>query len=377
MATANVGVQKIGWKFSTPLQADYLNTFIAGFSSQGLLTRPKMQPTTTSYGADVTIQPFSLLIVPEDTIPNGSVSESTTDEDGNILLQKLVKITTTTQIKISITEQIVALGFKYSFTEPSGSTQSQWYGEVVALAPDGIADFKGIIIATCQNYKPQGEPRYFSVKTNGADISDFLLMKEGRNPLKWLSVISPRRVTDGIYYNKLEVRTHNDSYNGYINGHNGVNQYKNLTYTLNTNVEVLTNPNGTRGIMPGNFNVFRLQTGLQIDRTVTEIPVSLSTKDVVLYLGVTTSDYTNGHCYQYDTINSKWNDVTPLIAFRLSEYSNALPIEKTSGGIFAIVDASLTNQKIYSTAFTNNLTIKPVQEEDINIYYDNNTLFIK
>ena len=116
-ATANVGVQKIGWKFSTPLQADYLNTFIAGFSSQGLLTRPKMQPTTTSYGADVTIQPFSLLIVPEDTIPNGSVSESTTDEDGNILLQKLVKITTTTQIKISITEQIVALGFKYSFTE--------------------------------------------------------------------------------------------------------------------------------------------------------------------------------------------------------------------------------------------------------------------
>ena len=68
MATANVGVQKIGWKFSTPLQADYLNTFIAGFSSQGLLTRPKMQPTTTSYGADVTIQPFSLLIVPEDTV---------------------------------------------------------------------------------------------------------------------------------------------------------------------------------------------------------------------------------------------------------------------------------------------------------------------
>lgn len=325
MATANVGVQKIGWKFSTPLQADYLNTFIAGFSSQGLLTRPKMQPTTTSYGADVTIQPFSLLIVPEDTIPNGSVSESTTDEDGNILLQKLVKITTTTQIKISITEQIVALGFKYSFTEPSGSTQSQWYGEVVALAPDGIADFKGIIIATCQNYKPQGEPRYFSVKTNGADISDFLLMKEGRNPLKWLSVISPRRVTDGIYYNKLEVRTHNDSYNGYINGHAGLDYHKNLVYDLKTDIHEIVNPNGIRGQMPDNYNAFKLQSS----------------------------------------------------GFSIAECSDALPIEKTSGGIFAIVDASLTNQKIYSTAFTNNLTIKPVQEEDINIYYDNNTLFIK
>lgn len=319
MATANSGSQRIGWKFSTPLQADYLNTFIAGFSSQGLLTRPKMTPQRTSSGADVTIEPFSLLICPEDTTSNAPV-----DENNEPVYQKLVKVTTTTNIKLSIFKETIALGFEYSFSTPEGSTQSQWYGEVKALSPSELSEFKGIIIATCQNYQ-SSSGIFYSVKTNGADISDFLLKKEGWNPMKWLSVISPRRITDGVYYNKLEVRSHNNSYKGYINGNSGLNIHQNLVYILDTRVDPSSNPNGTRGFMPHKYNAFKLQSD----------------------------------------------------GFALAEHDNDLPLTKTSGGIFALVDAGTTNQELDGSSFTNNLNIKPVESEDINIYYDNSTLFIR
>lgn len=323
MGSSNQGSQRIGYKFSTPLQADYLNTFIAGFSSPGLLTRPLIIPQTTSYGADITIKPFSILIPPEDTISN-----TLTDENNEIIYQKMVKITTTTDIKLTINEDIIALGFQYSFTSSDGSLQSQWYGEVVPLDPGDFVDngenepFKGIIIATCQSYNPPDSPICYSVKTNGADISDFLLMKEGWNPNKWLSVISPWRIYSEEHprYNRLEVRTHNDSYKGYINGNSGLNLHQNLTYNLPADVEY-----GTRGKMPANYNAFKLQSA----------------------------------------------------GFSIAETSDTLPVEKTSGGIFAMVDASSTNQLINATAFTNNLKIKPVEQEDINIYYDTNTLFIR
>ena len=323
MASSNQGSQRIGYKFSTPLQADYLNTFIAGFSSPGLLTRPLITTQTTSYGADIVIKPFSLLIPPEDTISNTLV-----DENGKIIYQKMVKITTTTDIKLTINEKIIALGFKYSFASDDGSMQSQWYGEVVPLDPDDFKStsekegFKGIIIATCQSYNPPDSQICYSVKTNGADISDFLLMSEGWNPNKWLSVISPWRIynEEHPYFNRLEVRTHNNSYTGYINGNSGLDLHQNLVYNLPSEIE-----NGTRGKMPSNYNAFKLQSA----------------------------------------------------GFSIAETSDTLPIEKTSGGIFAIVDASQTNQLIYSSAFTNNLKLNPVQQEDINIYYDNNTLFIR
>lgn len=319
MATANSGSQRIGWKFSTPLQADYLNTFIAGFSSPGLLTRPKMTPQRTGSGADVTIEPFSLLIPPEDTMLSTLV-----DENREVIYQKLVKVTTTTNIKLSIFKETIALGFEYSFSTPEGSTQSQWYGEVKALSPADMLNFKGVIIATCQNYTSDSGI-FYSVKSNGADISDFLLIKEGWNPKRWLSVISPRRVIDGVYYNKLEVRTHNDSYSGYMNGNSGLNIHQNLIYTMNTEIHETTNPNGIRGIMPKDYNSFKLQSD----------------------------------------------------GFAISECADSLPIEKTSGGIFALVDASVNNQKLDGSSFTNNLKIIPVEQEDINIYFDDKTLFIR
>ena len=240
----------------------------------------------------------------------------------------MVKITTTTDIRLTIDENVIALGFQYSFSSPDGSLQSQWYGDVIPLDPSdfiGSAEkepFKGIIIATCQSYNPPDSPICYSVKTNGADISDFLLMKEGWNPNKWLSVISPWRIYSEEHprYNRLEVRTHNNPYKGYINGTEGLNLHQNLIYSLPTEIE-----QGTRGKMPANYNSFKLQS----------------------------------------------------TGFSIAETSDTLPIKNTSGGIFALVDASETNTLLYSSAFTNNLKIKPVEQEDINVYYDNNTLFIR
>lgn len=337
MANANQGSQSIGWKYSTPLKADYLNTFVAGFSTPGLITRPAITSVPTSVGADVTVRPFSLLITPEDT------KTSVSDAWGDDFCPKMVKITTTNDIQISIGEQDVALGFNYTFAD-KGTPLSQWYGELVALNPDSASRFQGIIVATCQRwYDPNatGNKASYSVTTNGADISDFLLIKEGWNPNKWLSVISPRRVTTGQYYNQLEVRTHNNEYgitrnaanvgklNGtrisYINGNSGLRGYSRLRYNVAWNIDEINNPNGTRGFMQYNYSTFKLQSA----------------------------------------------------GFSIAECSNALPIEKTSGGVFALVDASEVNAGTPSGSFTNRLVINPVEQESINIYYDNQTLFIK
>lgn len=326
MSTANMGSQRIGWKFSTPLQADYLNTFISGFSSEGLITRPDISANQSGQGASLVIRPFSLLICPSDT-----KSQTVTDENHDRLAQKMVKVTTTNDIQLSITTETVALGFSYTFKDPtSGSTQSQWYGEVRALSPNdfgGESGFDGIIIATCQWWEnPADNKKHYSVRTSGADISDFLLIREGWNPNKWLSVISPRRAVQqgGPYYDKLEVRCHNELYGnassngypkGYINGNSGLQRITNVTYDIGN----------IRGLMPKNYNAFKLQSA----------------------------------------------------GFSIAECSNTLPIEKTSGGIFAMVDASAVNQANPGTSFTNRLIINPVEQEDVNIYYDDNTLFIR
>ena len=122
MATIDQGTQKIGWKYSTPLQADYLNTFISGLHFPGLVTRPKFEVTSVASGADIIINPFSVLIYPNDRIGTNE------DENGKQLYQRLVKITTTSTISISITKQTFAIGLTYSFMN-NGFTQSQWYAD--------------------------------------------------------------------------------------------------------------------------------------------------------------------------------------------------------------------------------------------------------
>ena len=316
MPSTDTGKQRIGWKFSTPLQADYLNTFMAGLSNQGLLTRPLMRPEVTSSGAEVTIYPFSMLIVPTD------IESSYTDENGEKYTHKIVKITTEAIVTLNVTTSDIAIGFTYSFAN-KGTTQPQWFGEFVTLDGAAIAEFKGIIIATVQTYlgyDGSGKPtRAFSVRTSGADISDALLIKEGWNPNCWLSLVSPRRMTG--HYNTLEVRSHNDLYSGYISGNSGCKKLENLKYMLELDAE--------RGFMPGNYNAFSLQSsGFYLANYADELPL------IKVHGGI----------------------------FAMVDASKVNNPPQGEGSL--------------QFSFANRLVITPVKQEDINIYYDNYTLVI-
>lgn len=328
MATIDQGTQKIGWKYSTPLQADYLNTFISGLHFPGLVTRPSFRTTSTTSGCDIEIGPFSVLIYPSDRIG------SSTDENGKQIYQRLVKITMTNTITKSITRQTFALGLTYSFTH-GGYTQSQWYADVIPLnTQQDIETFEGLIIATCQNVELPDHSIKYSVTTNGADISDALLMSEGWDPKKWLSLVHPKRSnttetpTEYGKYNRLEVRSHNSLYSGYMAGVAGLVSQGDFTYSLPVDSEHPEWGDGTKGVMPNIYNAFKIQS--------------------------------NG--------------------FALSDSSHDLPIENPSGGIFALVTATNTVESTefpYDTSFTNKLTINPVEQEDLNIYVIDNTLYIK
>ena len=322
ISSVNQGSQSLGWKFSTPLQADYLNTFIAGLSSPGLLTRPKFDVNRTSAGADVIINQFSLLVVPTDKVSTYK------DENNEIPIHRLVKMTTNTLVTLSITQATVAIGFTYSFANES-VTQSQWFGDFVILDSNDIANFEGVIIATCQCFISSNGTKNYSVSTSGADISDMLLFSEGWNPNKWLSLVSPRRAASGIL-NRLEVRKHNGLWSGYISGHAGLDKISNCTYTFDTNVHAETNPDGIRGFMPGNYNAFKLQSD----------------------------------------------------GFSLCKYADTLPITEQNGGVFALVNASAVNLPPQGTgndviSFSNKLKIIPVIEENLNVYYKDNILYIQ
>lgn len=327
MGQVQLGGQLIGWKYSTPLKADYLNTIISGLSGPGLLTRPATEVVASNNGASVTIYPFSMLVYPTDKI------SSDVDENGDYLHPRMAKITTETTIDLTIFQETIAIGFVYSFKDENSPTpQSAWYGEAVALTGDSISSFEGIIILTCQNYTNSSGGTVYSVSTSGADISDALLMHEGWNPRCWMSLVHPSRSKyNNIsgYYNRFEIRSHNNLYNGYINGNSGTVLFEDvddLTTIINSE-----DASDITGNMPYNYNTFKFQSA----------------------------------------------------GFKAAESGDELPIEQTSGGIFAIVDA--TKQKYAAEhpdlsnpqdAFTNKLKIYPVEKEDINVYYYDDTIVI-
>lgn len=325
MGQVDVGSQRIGWKYSTPLQAKELNTFLASISTPGLLTRPKISFTRAGNNATVTIQPFTVLIEPKDE------KQTTWSEDDTHPILRVVKITTTTDIIMTATPDTIAIGMEYSFGNPGagGQAQSQWFADIKALDATMMNDFEGLIIATCQSYysgEGQGQIEY-CITTSGADISNALLIREGWNPNCWLSLIHPKRSQFGPnlkwgVYNRFEVRKNNDAYKGYFSGNAGLTYINEPKWILTSPID----PEGTRGQMPNNFNAFKIQSA----------------------------------------------------GFDIAETGETLPLTNVSGGIFAMVDASgVLGLDNTSKAFTNNLKIYPVNQEDINIYFDNNTLFIK
>lgn len=321
-SSVDVGQQRIGWKYSTPLQADYLNTFLAGLSTPGLLSRPVITyGQGTSSGIDITINPFSMLIVPSDKYDNSAI-----DVYGNTIPLYAVKVTTTTKVTMTVSASDIAVGFTYSFTN-NGNTQTQWYGEFRSLDVTDLDDFinsqHGLIIATIQKYET-GNTVYYSINTRGADISDVLLREEGWNPKCWLSLVHPIR-SNGGKYDSLEVRNHNSRYSGYISGNSGCRR-------INVDEVSYVIPGGERGGMIKNYSGFSIQSA----------------------------------------------------GFALRDSNNTMPLTKVHGGMFALVNATNVNSSDPNspygpgegsdiTAFSNKLEIYPVTQEDINIYYDDVT----
>lgn len=322
-SSVNTGGQQIGWKYSTPLQAEYLNTFIAGLTSPGLVTRPKFTCQTVSGNGQISISPFSMYIEPDDE------TSTYVDENGKYPIKSLVKITTTTNVSLTVTKSVIAIGFDFSFTN-NKIAQSQWYGSFTPLTINNIDSFKGLIIGTVFNSTSSLGNITYMIRTNGADISDSLLREEGFDPLCWLSLVSPRRISETNggtgYLNQLEVRCHNDSYDGYMCGHEGCVKLSDLRYTIPS--EEIYDKNGTRATqMPNKYCLFNLNTS----------------------------------------------------GLSLSDSGDSFPITNISGGIIAVVNASYCITGAYSTAFANNLRISPCKREDLNVYLNESeeSMYIK
>lgn len=321
MSTVNEGEQTIVWKYTTPLRAEYLNKLIAGVTSPGLITRPKCTVVTASGTGSVTINPFQLFIEPHDK------KATFVDEDGKNPIVSLVKVYVEKPVTKIINTNTIAIGFTYSFSN-AGNDQPIWYGDFVTLTASDMDSFDGVIIATVQHYLDSGTGiTHYSVMTSGADISDALLVEEGWNPHCWVSLISPRRMnieSGGTgSYSQLEVRSHNDQFAHYISGHAGLNLLSNLRY--NFPVDINFDPTGERAIkLPATYCAFNVESD----------------------------------------------------GFNLSDSSDTLPITNVHGGILAVVDASNSISSNPATAFANKLVIKPNEQEKINCFYSEGTMYI-
>ena len=321
MSTVNKGEQTIVWKYTTPLRAEYLNKLISGITTPGLVTRPKCTVTTASGTGTVIINPFSLFIEPHDKKTDFE------SEDGRHPIMSLVKVYVEKPVEMIINTTAVAIGFTYSFSN-NGSDQPLWYGDFVVLAASDMADFDGVVIATVQHYLDTGTGiTHYSVRTSGADISDALLVEEGWNPHCWVSLISPRRInieSGGTgCYNQFEVRTHNDKFSHYISGHAGLDLFHNLRW--NFPIDVNFDPDGQRGTkMPARYCAFN--------------------------------------------VNSE--------GFTLCDSSETLPMMNVHGGILAVVDVFCSRGGNPDTSFANQMVVSPNDQEKINCFFDNETMFI-
>lgn len=316
MSTVNQGGQRIGWKYSTPLQAEYLNTFIAGITSPGLVTRPDLLISGSYDSSMLTIAPyFSMFVNPtEDNKDNES--------------KRLIKVSTTSPVQLNFDSTSVAIGFKFSFAPPSNIPQSQWFGEfeVLTKAEAHSGDYaeggNGLIIATLM-HRQVGTQYYHWASTNGADISDCLLREEGWDPCHWVSLISPRRI-GGVegHLNKLEVRKHNKAFDGCINGLKGCVNFKGQPELTQWNVPIdeIADPNGEWGVLIANkYTLFKFNCeGLGAPKG-----------------------------------------------------SESFPIADTPGNILAYGDRSKMNGD--GANFMNNFNIYPIDQEKINVWFEDAT----
>jgi hypothetical protein len=284
-STLNDGDQLIGWKYYTPLKGDYLNTILGETITPGLVTRPRfMMSNPTAQYARFQVAPFSCLVIPEDDdgivgAPNNASNNNTIKNYSSRLVKVTLSQTTTMQ---QLTPDAVAIGVSFALTDGQQASRN-WYASIdIVTKPGGsnpINSYKGIIIGTVQYNEKEisaGVFKYgWSITTSGADISNVLLQREGWNPERWISLISPRRVNwsdSDSGYNQLEVRTFNNSFNDYISGAKGIKLFNdsNTRYNMPKTAADGKDPNGIRGYMDKNISFFSLntKTGLSISNTL-------------------------------------------------------------------------------------------------------------
>ena len=333
MGSLNEGAQEITYKYSTPLKAEYLNNLFNKVSSEGLCSRPRFVLSQGGVGStqDVTICKFSLIIHPRDDINQFDI-----DEDGNQFTTKMVKVTTTANHQLYLGAGTVAIGFTYRFTTDQGGTSSQWFGQFHALTLSDIRGtaerdpFDGIIIATVITHRANSTT-FWSVSTRGADISDLLLSEEGWDCKRWVSLISPKR-PGFSRYDKLELRCHNEPFEGYINGHLGM-------------------------VKQDSSN------------TVLSLPLYQAQQETAGDYGILSDS--EGTRFKYALVKH----TTEGLKFAQMSNVDTL-VQNTDGGVLALVDSAtnLPDMISYGDDFSNRLLIKPVVPEQINIYYDGNVL---
>ena len=273
-SSLNDGDQLVGWKYYTPLKADYLNTILGETITPGLVTRPKfIMANPTAQYARYQVGPFSCFVVPtDDDGMVGAPNNGSSSNNQRNYSTRLVKITLSNASTMQqLTPDAVAIGVTFSLTDGT-QTSRNWYASIDTVTKSEIANYKGIIIGTVQYYEKEisaGVWRYgWNVTTSGADISNVLLEKEGWNPQCWLSLISPRRATFNMDssipggYNCLEVRKYNDVYDEYVAGNKGFKAFSeaNTRYSLPTTAATGKDPDGIRGYMNKDFSIFTFNT---------------------------------------------------------------------------------------------------------------------
>lgn len=226
----NIGGQQISWKYSTPLKGEYLSSMFGGISEPGLLSRPNITVSPLQNKiANVEISRYSLFIEPYDKETN--VVDGIY---GNKYISNLVHIDFTTNYTFNIYDTTVAIGFRFSFKSQPDEVESQdWYGEYVALDSASVRNFKGVIIASVIYFSNNNS---WIVSTNGADLTESLISKEGQNPNFWLSPKSPRRIWASSTPNYgFEIRSHNNLWKGYYSGPDFYKYFESATIDLNSN----------------------------------------------------------------------------------------------------------------------------------------------
>lgn len=391
MTITDNGTQQVGWMYETPLVAETLNSFLSATATPGLLTRPTtdaVEYKVTDGDKRVAISPFSALLTPIYDISGDDASDAKIfgkplDPDG-YLTGRLVKITTDSQMTVSVNANTVALGLVYSMNQIGSPTIVRTYSQIIAINQMDIEgsktkvlkwkNWRMIIIATACLRKA-GDDLFISFSTNGATLSSVLLEREGWKDSVYVdikNIFNIARNTDTAWSTSSDVSvTHNVltvnsiynclTANHFLNGYNGL-----VNITQNTAKIIIPflkydDSEGVKRLCLNGWNQLK-NSSLKIN-TSTQRPYRYQV--IVL-----------------DTDNSSGSYLRIEAGFDAPNSSSGLCVNSTSGSVIALIDFG--NNSVLATEtepvqLWRNMKIIPVAKETSNTWYDSSTgtLFIK